>query len=142
MIIPPRQFVAFMDGRLGDWITIAHLPGLFGAHINALTTEVRIQRAYARKMIDKHRLLHAHFEMIQVAVDRGWCRVDDRRRSLGFLLDDDVLHHTIFLLAIKTAAGGEELWLRTFHRSNAEQLRSHLRRGGILRNHDPEVFEE
>ena len=140
MIIPPRQFVSFMDGRIGESIRIAELPGNLAAQIHCTTVDVLIGREYARKIIDKHKLGYHHFSIIQLAIDRGWCRLDFGK--LQFLYEDNTRYDTPFRLAIKAARQGTELWVATLHKCRRSQVTSLLSRGDVLRLHCPDEFEE
>jgi hypothetical protein len=133
MLLAPRHFVQFLDGRHGDVAIIARVPGDLGAHINAYTMELRIGLNYARKLLIRHHLRYEHFEMIQPAIEHGYAGVD--RGNLLFFLYDDLRFHSIFRLVVKTAAGGSELWLKTFHRCKAQQVKNSLRRMNVLKMH-------
>jgi hypothetical protein len=74
--------------------------------------------------------------MIQQTIDFGYVGID-RGRNLVFLYVDEEIFHTSFRLVVKTAANGGEIWLKTFHRSNPQQLRATLKRMEVLREHHP-----
>jgi hypothetical protein len=136
MIIQPRQFVQFVDGRAGDHAPVAFLPGGLGAYLNTLRTEVILRRDYAIKVLN-HLKIYEIFGEIQNTIDRGFCVQMDPVR-LGFLYVRDAVRPEIYFLLIKTARQGEELWLVTFHRIQPAQFDVRLRGGRLLREHDGE----
>jgi len=135
MLLNPRAFVAFLDGRLGQIQRIAFVPGEFSRQIGTLESNLLIDREYALKLQQKHRLRFEHFELIQPTIERGYCVIDGGG-NLVFLYDDEDRFHTIFRLAVKTNRSGTELWVRTFHRIRTPQMNSILRRWPLIKEHD------
>lgn len=138
MTLLPREYVAFLDGRLGKCRTVAYLPLSLGAHLPATVTDVMAHADYARKVKDKHHLKFEHFCLLQNMINDGWCLLS-RTRRLEFLYVDNDVFQARFLLVLKAAANGREIWMATFHRTNEQQIRSHLARarkeGRLLRTH-------
>ncbi len=126
-----------LDGRAGDRAVIAFLPGDLGGHIQALSTDVLIGRDYAVKLLRKHRLGYEHFAVIQPAIDRGICIKSEKSGHIEFLYADQKIFGSRFLLVLKVAASGQEVWLMTFFRTNDGQIKSKLKRarqsGSIIR---------
>lgn len=119
------------------------MPGNLGAYIGAISSEVLIERQYAVKIMERHRLAHSDFGLIQVAISEGWCVLNRERTALEFMYEDGRKPSVAFLLALKSAMDGREVWVRTFHRMDPKAIRSRLRRGEILRYHLPlNEFEE
>lgn len=139
MYLHPRHFVSFLDGRLGAVQPIAFVPGEFCARIGARSPQLLVGLEYARKLKLKHALRYEDFELIQETVDDGWALLDARgdggRRELVFLYEDGRRAFGSWRLVVKAAAGGSEIWLKTFHRIQPEQLRNHLKRLETLRDH-------
>lgn len=130
-IIPPRQFVRFIDQRTtDDWFVIGNVPLHLGGHIGAHTIELKIEHQYAKKLIEKHGLKYEHFSMVQTTIDRGWC--GPHNGDLLFVYADDDHFHTHFKLAIKEANNGKELWLLTFHPVSTEKVKYEMRKYGPI----------
>jgi hypothetical protein len=138
MIIHPRHFVRFLDGRAGQTVTIAFLPGELGAHIGALQTNVSLRIDYAHKLL-KRKLTYEGFELIQQTIDEGLCIMESYNR-LSFLFIRDESSHEIWFLHLKSAQRGDELWLVTFHRISKNQLTRRLNAGVVLRAHFEREF--
>jgi hypothetical protein len=138
MLLYPRHYVRFLDGREGNFAVAAFLPGDLAACIPTLSTEVRIGRDHARKLWEKHRLGHADLGVIQRAIDNGWC-TKSRNAALDFLYIDQTMPARRFVLGIKATYGGQETWVSTLHRSDEHQIRRRLRRARetdmLLRTH-------
>ena len=69
----PRKYRRFLRGQEGQFQIVAFLPGPLGAHIPTLATEVWIEYAYARKLLEKHGLAVEALGLIQAAIADGWC---------------------------------------------------------------------
>lgn len=134
MLLTPRAFVRFLDGRLGQTQRIAFVPGEYTRQIGTLESDLLIDRGYALKLQQKHRLRYEHFEMIQPTIDRGYAVIDGGG-NLVFAYDDQERFNSVFRLAVKANRAGTELWLRTFHRSNRQQMNSMVRRWSLLKHH-------
>lgn len=138
MQLSPREFVRFLDGRSGQIQTLAFVPGEFTARIGALSCDLLIERSYAEKLKNKHSLRYEHWGMIQVAINHGYAilqRRDSRNTELLFAYVDDAVFQANFLLAIKQARGGEEIWLKSFYRCQPGRVQRLLRDGELLREH-------
>lgn len=133
MLLAPRHFVGFLDGRYGTVQQIAFIPGEFTRLIGSLSSDLLIRRDYALKLQREHGLRYEQFQLIQPAIDAGYVLIDDKQQ-LVFLY----IHNTreFYRLAVKTAKMGSELWLLTFHRVRQLQFDSLLRRYGLLREHE------
>ena len=127
MLLYPRHYVRFLDGREGNFAVVAFLPGDLAARMPTLSTEVRIGRSHALKLWEKHNLGYADLGVIQRAIDNGWC-TKSREAALDFLYIDSATPPRRFVLGIKAAYGGEETWVSTLHRSDEHQIRRRLRR--------------
>lgn len=130
----PRHFVSFIDGRYGDVATFAHVPGEFSRQIGSLSSDLLCKREYAIKLFEKHKLPYEKFQLIQPSIDFGHVRIV--RRDLEFVYYDDTDPGPPYLLVVK-AVGRDELWLRTFYRTERWKEASLLRprRGRLLREH-------
>jgi hypothetical protein len=134
MLLSPRDFVRFLDGRYGDVQRIAFVPGDLSRQIGTLESNLLIERTYARKLLLKHRLRYEHFQMIQPTIERGYVVIDGGG-NLVFAYDDQERFHARFRLAVKTTDARDELWLRTFHRIKLAQMNSLVRRFRLIREH-------
>jgi hypothetical protein len=134
MIIFPRHFVRFIDGRAGNVINIAFLPGELGAHIHTLETNVRLRLDYARKLLHKHKVRYEIFEFIQETIDKGMC-IKEGAHHLRFLYVRDNVRPEIYFLLIKTDATFRELWLVTFHKLRRKQFSDRTDPNAIIRPH-------
>jgi hypothetical protein len=83
MIIQPRYFVRFLDGRASDRINIAFLPGALGGHIRTVQTDFMMRRDYALKLM-KRKTNFQEFGEVQNTIDNGHCILDGPRH-LAFL---------------------------------------------------------
>lgn len=135
MDLAPRNFVRFLDGRFGHAQKVAFVPGEFGARIRARSTDLMIDRITAQKLKDKHKLRYGHWTMMQVAINFGYALLE--RDDLVFAYIDDAVFRAIFILAVKEAANGEELWIKSFHRCKPRKLEKLLKASELLREHHP-----
>lgn len=138
MIIHPRHFIRFIDGRAGDRINIAFLPGALGAHIATLQTDVFLRLDYARKLI-RHGIKYEGFAYIQDTIDNGMCLLEDNYRLKFFYVRDNIRPEIYFLL-LKTDRARRELWLVTFHRIRTKQFTNRLTPSQIIREHVEREF--
>jgi len=121
MLLAPRHYQRFLDGRNGTFAIVGFLPGDLAARMPTLSTEVRIGRDYAKKLWEKHHLGHGDLAMIQRAIDHGWC-AQSRGNALDFLYVDTDRQPTRFILGLKCAYGGTETWVTTLHKSDEQQI--------------------
>lgn len=135
MILQPRHFVRFLDGRAGDKVTIAFLPGHLGGHLQTICTDVSLRLDYARKLNRKHQMTYEKFAEIQKTIDFGYClkTVDQHLSFLYF--SDRPSKPAVYFLLVKTDVKRGELWLVTFHRLKMAQVAHKLRKGELLRDH-------
>jgi hypothetical protein len=82
MLLHPRHFVGFLDGRYGDVQRIAFIPGELTRQIGTLESHLLIRRDYALKLQRKHQLRYEHFEMIQPTIERGYAVIDGNKNNL------------------------------------------------------------
>ncbi len=132
MLLAPRYFVAFLDGRLGETQRIAFVPGDLGAHIHAYSPHLTIGRTYALKLQRKHSLKYEQFQLVQPAIEHGYAGI--HRGDLVFLYFHEETRRW-FLLAVKTAAAGAELWLKSFYPLDAKRTGKIRRQMTMLREH-------
>lgn len=133
MIIQPRHFVRFIDGRVGDRINIAFLPGALGTQIHTLETAVSLRRDYALKLLS-HGVKFEGFSYIQDTIDHGMCLLEDDHH-LRFLYVRDNVRPEIYFLLLKTDKSRRELWLVTFHKLRKKQFTDRLDPERIIRAH-------
>jgi hypothetical protein len=138
MIIQPRHFVRFIDGRAGQQIAIAFLPGGLGVHIGTLQTAVSLEINYAKKLL-RHGLTYEGFDQIQDTIDNGLC-IREGSNRLSFLYIKDDVKPELYFLHLKTARMGSELWLVTFHRIRQRQFNKRLAFGPTIREHIEKEF--
>jgi hypothetical protein len=138
MIIQPRHFVRFIDGRAGKQIAIAFLPGGLGVHISTLQTAVSLEITYARKLL-RHGLTYEGFDQIQDTIDNGLC-IREGGSRLSFLYIKDDVKPELYFLHLKTARMRTELWLVTFHRIRQKQFNKRLTFGPTVREHIEREF--
>ena len=135
MVPPRRLFRDFLLGRANPTICVATLPSELAIHIGARVNDVMMERQYAAKLLVKHRLTYEQLWVVQAAIDRGFCLVGKKPGHLEFIYVDDRSMSEAYILVIKSARYGEEVWLVTLHRTNPEQIRSKRRRQKLLRDH-------
>ncbi len=130
-----RYFRDFFCGRSGDQLIVATLRDQVGVLISARTLNVKMKLAYAQKMLVKHRLTYEHLHIVQLAIDKGYCFVGTKPNHIEFLYFDNKNDNDEYLLVIKSARWGEEVWFVTFHRTRKQQYRSKSRYQKLLRGH-------
>jgi hypothetical protein len=138
MIIQPRHFVRFIDGRAGAQIAIAFLPGALGAHLHTLQTSVSLRLDYAKKLL-RHGMMYDGFGFIQNTIDNGHCLIKDRNH-LRFLYVRDNVRPEIYFLVLKTDRSKQEIWLVTFHKLRKKQFTNRLDPSRIIRAHIDSEF--
>jgi hypothetical protein len=106
-----------------------------GVFFSARTNVVSMERDYMRKLLVKHRMTYEHLPIVQRAIDSGYCFESSKTNHLEFVYFDTNLRRTEYLLVLKSAKWGDEVWLVTFHRTNKDQYKSKARRQKLLRDH-------
>jgi hypothetical protein len=130
MRIPRRIFRDLVCDRGPDTIVVANLSVSLGVFISARTEEVRLERAYAKKIILRHRLSYEDLPVVQSAIEWGYCLESPKPRHLEFVYYDQ--RNKPYVVIVKSARWGEELWLCTAHRSNRLQAKSKTSRQRVL----------
>ena len=133
MIVPPRRFVSFLDGRGENPTPVAFLTGALGGYLGTLETIVKLERVYGWKLL-RHGINYNLFGEIQKTIDNGICMFEPTYR-LSFLYVPDPIKPVIYFLMIKTDRTRRELWLVTFHRIKREQYPKRLKPRQIIRPH-------
>ncbi len=125
-----------MDGR-GPAI-VARLRGDIAAHLPTTSLDVRISKEYVDKIFTKHRLTYEDLDVVQFALDNGWC-IKSTAGKLDFLCVMESERHRRFVVGIKTANGGLETWFQTLHLTDEEQIKRRLKQarkhGTLIRTH-------
>jgi hypothetical protein len=132
-MISRRQFRDFFAGRADRYLVIATLNSSIGVYISAQTTDVRMERSYALKMLTKHRLTYEHLHIVQKALDRGHCFAGKNPNHLEFVYFDDDASKTAYLCVIKTARYGQEVWFVSLFRVRDSQPAAMKRKQRLLR---------
>lgn len=133
MKLSSRFLIEFMRGMYEPWQVIAYVPGKLTAQLGASTSDLRISREYALKLRHKHRFQYHHFELIQDAINHGAVVLE--RGNLVFVYTVGTPYYATFALAVKREQGGNELWLKTFHRIDPAKRKRLLRENRLLRAH-------
>jgi hypothetical protein len=133
MTLYPRLFMKLVDGRAGGVANVAYVPTEIGVLFSALTHDVKLTRICAVKLIKTHKLSYDDLDHIQTAVNEGYIFRGRKSRYLEFLYVDAKGPFRHYLLVLKTARYGEEIWLQTFQRSDAQTLRSRIKNQRLLR---------
>lgn len=141
MIISPRHFVRFVDGRAGKRLIVAYLPGALASQLGTSQSDVTLTIEYARKLVHKHKIAYTKFDEIQNTIDHGYCLKEDDRHIYFLYMPDLSFSDIIYVLVIKTDAANSGLWLKTFHRITKKQFDKRLQKGRIIRNHTEEFME-
>lgn len=136
MLLYPRHYMRFLDGRGSEFAVVAFLPGELAARMPTLSTEVRIGRENAMKIWTKHRLGYWELGIIQRAIDHGWC-AKSRSSSLDFLyVSPDGKR---YVLGLKAAYGGQETWVTTLYQTQEVKIRKRLSQANkdqaLIRSH-------
>jgi hypothetical protein len=117
----------FLSGGMENVAVVAFLPGELAAQIPTLSTDVRIDGQYARKIWEKHRLGHEALGLVQLMINTGWC-TKSRPNQLDFLYVDGRGAPKHFILGLKGAKRGQETWITTLHPTNETEMRRRLKR--------------
>jgi len=117
----------FLQGGAGNIRVVAFLPGALAARMPTLSTDVKLDGDYARKIWEKHRLGHEALGLIQTIIDHGWCTAS-RPHQLDFLYVSSDPKPRHFVLGLKAARRGTETWVTTLHPTDETDLRRRLRR--------------
>jgi hypothetical protein len=86
MTFYPRLFVRLIDGRAGGVASIAYVPTETGVHFSALTHDVKLEQAYALKLMRDHRLVYGDLRHIQDAINEGYIFRGREPKYLQFCL--------------------------------------------------------
>jgi hypothetical protein len=125
----------FLKGGMMNVAVVAFLPGDLAARMPTLSTDVRIDGDYARKIWEKHRLGHEALGLVQVMIDSGWC-TKTRPNRLDFMyVDTGGGPPKHYVLGLKSAKAGQETWVTTLHPTNEKEIRRRLKRAkeaGVL----------
>jgi|SRR5580698_4735522 hypothetical protein len=136
MALYPRIFMRLIDGRAGGTAEVACLPSEVGVLFSALTNSVRINRACAIKLMTRHKFTYYDLNYIQYAIDEGYILRGRKPEFLEFFFIDTRGPYRHYLLVLKVARYGQEVWVQTFHRSDEHILRAKLKRSAkVLRLH-------
>ncbi|HQT64280.1 MAG: hypothetical protein B7Z75_08615 [Acidocella sp. 20-57-95] len=128
MILTHRQYIRFLRGGTVNVQVVAFLPGDLAAQMPTLSTDVRIDGAYAKKLWEKHHLGHEALGVIQSMINRGWC-TKTRPNQLDFLyVDSSGRQPKRYVLGVKSAKSGQETWLTTLHLTDELEMRRRLSR--------------
>jgi hypothetical protein len=71
MFLTHRQYIRFLKGGISNVAVVAFLPGDLAALMPTLSTDVRIDSDYARKIWEKHRLGHEAVGLVQTMISSG-----------------------------------------------------------------------
>ncbi len=135
MTLYPRLFVKLIDGRAGGVANVAYVPTEIGVFFSAQTHDVKIARDYAIKLMKTHRLAYDDLRYIQNAINEGYIFRGREPKYLEFIFVDAAGPYRHFLLVLKVARMGQEIWVQTFHRSDEFALRSRIKKKRMLRPH-------
>lgn len=133
MKLSARFLIEFTRGLYGPVQAIAFVPGDLAIRIGARSSDLLIDRHYALKLRHKHRFRYEHLQLIQTAINDGW--VIRERGDLVFIYEADAPHFSTFVVVVKQAKDGEEIWLKTFHRIQPKKVKRLLRDHELLREH-------
>src|SRR4051794_28230793 len=111
MIVPPRRFVSFLDGRRENPTAVAFLPGSLGAYLGTIETTVKLERVYGWKLL-RHGINYHLFSEIQNTIDNGICMFEPPY-GLSFLYVSGKIKPVIYSLILKTDMKRRGLWLVT-----------------------------
>ncbi len=135
MILPRRVFRDLLLGRATVRVVVASLPTEIAAQLSANTSDVWLARDYALKLRDRHNVGYENLRLVQAAIDHGHCLLGKADNHLEFIYFDDQNSNRPWLLVIKSARWGQEVWLVSLYRTHRQQIQSKLRRHRMLREH-------
>jgi hypothetical protein len=73
--------------------------------------------------------------LVQYAINEGHCFRGGEYNHLEFMYFDKSDFNKPYLLVIKSARWGQEVWLVTFYRTDLQQFRAKRRRQHLYREH-------
>jgi hypothetical protein len=120
-MVPRRVFREFFCGRSGNDLVVAQLRFEIGLFIAAKTTNVRMEKSYAVKMMVKHRLTYEQLYMVQASIDEGFCFEGKNRSHLEFVYFPNRPGAEPYMLVLKSALGGAEIWFVTLYKLRRKQ---------------------
>ena len=124
-----------MLGLHGPTQTVAFVPGEFTARINGRTSDLKIRRRYALKLLHKPRLRYEHWSLIQIAIDYGYVLLE--RGDLVFAYIDESVFFDTFVLVVRRDPISGDVLISSLHRCEPAKLKKLLRKGELLREHHP-----
>ena len=133
MILSRQHFKRFAGGGAGDIARLAFLPTELGVKISAQRNDVHVQLNYLRKCFSKHGLRYDEFVHVQTAIDFGYCFSGKKSQYIEFILITEGSRRSYYLLVLKSARLGQEIWFQTFHQVNEARLREKLKKLPIVR---------
>ena len=133
-MIPRRQFRDFFCGRGGKFLAVAKIHTEMSVFMSAQTDTVRMAKSYAEKMLVKHRLTFEHLRIVQDAIDQGACFVGKKANHLEYVYFDNDYKKSCFLLVIKSARFGQEVWFVSLYRLRDKQAKMIKQEQRLLRD--------
>lgn len=135
MDLTHREIIAFLNGRLGRVANFATIPPWMMARLQTTASRVALELDYATKLRKEHSLLPEHFYLIQTVIQNGWIGQEaNRPRDLVFLYYDRYIFHKEFKLVIKSNGDGNETWIKTYFKLDADDVPRTLRKCRTVRD--------
>lgn len=129
---PGHEWLEFYNGDAVDgYKAVCRLPLDLCRRLRCHNNLVRVGRAYVRKAHQKHGLQFDHFPMMAITILYG--EAHEEEKGLSFFFRDHVVFGSTFFVALKRAACGAEIWVRTFHRKSAAEQRRMTKKMVLLR---------
>ena len=133
MLPPRRTYRDLLAGRHGQPITVATLPEQTAILMSSTAREVKMARDYAVKISNKM-LTWEDLFIAQDAIMHGYIFLGRRSNVFEFLYFQKKLQKE-YLLVLKTARWGQEVWFVTFHRIAVQDYRAKSRKLTQIRDH-------
>jgi len=121
------------------YIPVCKLPQDVCAVLGVGTTTVWLSRASLTHIIGGHGDVDVSQLMLLPKAIQWGLLVDDRDRPGNIISSyQDPYADRRYIAIMKIARNRKEIWVTTFHRSKARQTRRILRKGPMLKKHDPQ----
>lgn len=127
-----RDWTAFLEKGQGRTIKIAQLSDELTVAVGAVSNVVRLEHSYVVKFAEKHRLLPAHFPMLDETIDRG-AVLQDGAQHLVFFHFDQYVWNRWFRATVKRCNEKRLFWVHTFHKCELSQVKAKKRKLPMLR---------
>jgi hypothetical protein len=127
-----EEWFHFIGSGAPRIVSVARLPPELYLKLGASNGLVKLRHDYALKIAHKHGFRPVHFPMLPIVIDCGRV-LCDRPNHMSFFFYENVVFGGWLQATIKSARGGTELWVATFHPGNPKELRRLCKKHAVIR---------